>query len=202
VGAVSLLMLAAALSAGPDHFTVDSARSSLTVRAGRAGVFKFAGHDHEIRAVAVTGEVTADPDHLSASGVSLRVEAARLTVQPAAEPPDDVPKVQARMVGPELLDVARFPEITFRSTSVTGRRTAEGAFDLVIEGDLSLHGVSHRMTLHLRAGIEGDLLTATGESVVRQTDFGLTPISVAGGSVKVKDEVEVKFAIVAKRAAP
>ena len=158
-----MLVLAAALSRGPDRFTVDPARSTLTLRTGRAGLFKFAGHDHEIRAMAMTGEVRADPEHLAASGVSLRVEAARLTVQPADEPPDDVPKVQGRMMGPELLDVAHFPEISFRSANVTGRRVAEDGFDLVIEGDLSLHGVTRRMTLQLRASLEGDTLTATGE---------------------------------------
>lgn len=201
--AISILMLAVALPAGAaDRFTVDSTRSSLTLHTGRAGLFRFAGHDHEIRAVAMAGEIAADPEHLAASGVSLRVEAARLTVQPGGEPPEDVPKVQARMLGPELLDVGRFPEIVFRSTSVSGRRGADGAFDLAVEGDLSLHGVTRRVRLGLRAVVEGDLLTASGDAVVRQTEFGMTPISVAGGSVKVKDEVAVRFTIVARRAAP
>jgi polyisoprenoid-binding protein YceI len=199
LGIVSLLALAAAVSAGPDRFAVDAAKSSLTVRTGRAGLFKFAGHDHEIRALAMTGEVTADPDHLSASAVSLHVEAARLTVQPADEPPNDIPQVQARMVGPELLDVARFPEIVFHSTGITGRRTTDGSFDLGVDGDLSLHGVTRRINLHLHAVVEGESLTASGETAVRQTDFGMTPVSVAAGAVKVKDEVIVRFSIVARR---
>jgi hypothetical protein len=40
-------------------------------------------------------------------------------------------------------------------------------------------------------------LTATGRFAIRQTDFGIKPISV-GGVVKVKDELTIIFTIVAK----
>jgi hypothetical protein len=33
---------------------------------------------------------------------------------------------------------------------------------------------------------------------LRQKDFGITPVSVAGGSVKVKDEVRIEFEIVGR----
>ena len=42
----------------------------------------------------------------------------------------------------------------------------------------------------------GDRLTATGKFVIKQTDFGITPISV-GGVVKVKNELNITFTIVA-----
>jgi polyisoprenoid-binding protein YceI len=34
-----------------------------------------------------------------------------------------------------------------------------------------------------------------GSATVRQTDFGIKPVSVAGGTIKVKDEVRVEFEI-------
>ena len=38
-----------------------------------------------------------------------------------------------------------------------------------------------------------------GTVVVKQRDFEIQPISIAGGAVKVKDEVKVEFDIVASR---
>jgi hypothetical protein len=36
---------------------------------------------------------------------------------------------------------------------------------------------------------------------LRQTDYGIAPISVAGGTVKVKDELKIDFDIVTRPAA-
>ena len=36
---------------------------------------------------------------------------------------------------------------------------------------------------------------------LKQTDYGITPISVAGGAVKVKDELNIDFDIVTKSTA-
>ena len=35
-----------------------------------------------------------------------------------------------------------------------------------------------------------------GEVLIKQRDFGIEPIRVAGGTVKVKDELKVQFEIV------
>jgi hypothetical protein len=53
--------------------------------------------------------------------------------------------------------------------------------------------------LHLEATLAGDSLTASGEARIRQTDFGIEPVSAVGGAVKVKDEVLVRYAIRARR---
>ena len=190
----------ASLSAAavPRRFTLDAEKTSLVARTGKAGLFSFAGHVHVIRATRLRGEVLADGDDLAASSVSMAIEAASLSVQAEGEPPQDVPQVQARMVGPTFLDVAHFAEIAFRSTKISGK-AAGGAWDLSVEGDLGLHGVTRHVTLPVRVEISGDTLTATGKTVVKQTDFGLTPISVAG-VVKVKDEVSLEYTFVAQEA--
>jgi polyisoprenoid-binding protein YceI len=200
LGILWIAALAVAASNGPERFVVDAAASSLSIRTSRAGLLKFAGHDHDIRASGVTGEVLADPQELGASRVTITVDAARLEVQAGEEPPEDVPEVQERMLGPELLDAGRFPTIVFRSSSAGGRRESSGAFDLEIQGTLSLHGVTRPITLHVKAAIAGDLLTASGEARLRQTDYGLTPVSAVAGTVKVRDEVLVRYTIVAHRA--
>jgi polyisoprenoid-binding protein YceI len=193
-------LLVCALSPRPSRaegrrFVLDPARSSLTVRTGRAGLFGFAGHEHVIVASGVRGEVVADAASLASSSVSVTLAAGSLKVQAEGEPADDVPKVQARMTGPELLDVARFAEISFRSQAVSGKEAAGGAFDLVVSGNLSLHGVTRPRTFEVHVEVSGNTLTATGKSTIPQSAFGLEPVSV-GGVVKVKDDVAVDYKFV------
>lgn len=199
VGSCLILAFAAASShAGPASYVVDPAASLVTIHVGKGGLFKFAGHEHDVLAPSLSGTVLVEPEHLGASSVTLSFEAAALQVSEKGEPPDDVPKVQEKMVGPDLLDVVRFPSIGFESRQVSGKQAAPGVYDLEITGDLSLHGVTRPLALKLRVELQGHTLTATGQAILRQTDFGLRPISVAG-VVKVKNEVEVDYTIVARR---
>ena len=46
----------------------------------------------------------------------------------------------------------------------------------------------------------GDRITASGQFVVRQSDYGIKPVSIAGGTLKLKDEIELSFDIVARAA--
>lgn len=185
-----------ALAAGPTY-VVDPARSTVRIHVGKAGLFKFAGHEHEVVAPAVIGEVVADAEDLSRSKVSLSFEAAALKLTGSGEPAADVPKVQAKMVGPELLDVTRFPAIVFKSTAVAGREAAKGVYELELTGELALHGVTRSVALPVRVEVSGDTLTASGRAVLRHTDYGLTPVSVAG-VVKVKNEIAIDYTIVAR----
>jgi polyisoprenoid-binding protein YceI len=183
-------------AAGGRHFTLDSEKSVLTVHTGKAGLFSFAGHEHAIRGTRLRGEVVADNDDLAASSVSISIEAAGLSVLAEGESPHDLPQVQAKMVGASFLDVERFAVIAFRSTKVSGKPAEGAAWDLAVEGDLDLHGVTRHLTLPVRVEMSADTLVASGKTVLKQTDFGLTPITVAG-VVKVKDEVSLEYRFVA-----
>lgn len=199
VGPWLLIALAATASqAGPATYVVDPAASLVKVHVGKGGLFKFAGHEHDVLATGMSGHVEVDPERLGGSSVVMSFDAASLRVSEQGEPAGDAPKVQEKMAGPELLDVVHFPTIGFRSTLVAGKQTAPGVYDLEIEGELSLHGVARPLKLKLRVELTERTLTATGQTVLKQTDFGLKPISVAG-VVKVKNEVEIAYTIVAQR---
>lgn len=201
-GRVGLVLLAAAAPgwSEPRVYEVDAAHSVVTIRVGKAGLFKFAGHEHEVLAPTLKGEVRADREHLDRSSVVLRFEAAALRVSGKGEPAEDVPKVQAAMRGSQVLEVERFPEITFHSATVAGRATRAGFYELTLSGELTLHGVKASLSVPVRVEMTDERLTATGALALRQTAFGLTPISVAG-VVKVKDELSVTFTIVAVHSA-
>ena len=86
-----------------------------------------------------------DPDHLESASLELAFQAAALRVTGRGEPAGDVPKVQQAMVGPECLDASRFPIIRFASRAVTVKARSGDAFDVVVRGDLTLHGVSREV---------------------------------------------------------
>ncbi len=194
--AAALSLLAATAGAAERPYEVDAERSSVTIHVGKAGLFRFAGHEHEVLAPRLSGEVRLDEQDVGRSSVSVTVDATALRVSGAGEPPEDVPKVQARMLGAELLDVARFPQVSFRSSRVEGRETAPGHRELKVTGELSVHGVARTVTVPVTVESRGSSLTATGRFTIRHRDHGLEPVSVAG-VVKVKDEIAVDFAIAA-----
>lgn len=193
-----LALLVTPAAAEPRRFVVDAGASAVTVHVGRAGVFSFFGHEHAVVAAAFEGEVVADAEDVGRSRVSLAFRASELRVTGKGEPADDVPKVQAKMVGPEVLDVARYSSAVFRSVSVTGKATAGGSWELTLAGELTLHGQTRKVELPVHVQTAGDALTATGRLTLRQSDYGISPVSV-GGVVKVKDELGIDFRIVARR---
>jgi len=191
-----LVMLSTAAAAEARSYEVDPSRSEFTVLVLRSGLFKFAGHMHEIAAPLTSGEVLADADHLERSSVRLVFDAAALRVTGRGEPAEDVPKVQSRMQGPDVLDVTRYPSIAFAADSLIARRDAAGNCDLRVMGVLNFRGVRRQLAIPARLQMAGDSLVVTGATSLLQSDFGITPISVAG-LVKVKDEVTITYHIVA-----
>ncbi len=197
-GAVWSLTHASPAGAAEVTYLVMPEKSSVRVHVGKAGLFSFAGHRHEVEAP-VSGTVTADAANLSASSVDLAFASALLRVRPEGEPTGDAPKVEMVMHGPEVLDVLRFPEIHFRSKKVVGRALAEGAYELNLVGELSLHGVTREIAIPVKVIIEGRSLTATGRTTVSHDQFGMKPVSAGGGTVKVANAISIDFEIVAEQ---
>ena len=162
-------------AAADTTYALDAGRSSVVVHVGKAGVFSFAGHEHVVRAPRLQGTVLAAAGDLTRSLVTLTFETAALRVEEKGEPAGDAPKVQEAMVGPRVLDASRFPTVTFRSKTVTGKSSAQGAYDLKITGDLSLHGVTRSVALPLRVEVSGDTLKASGSSCCARPSTGSLP---------------------------
>ena len=141
--------------------------------------------------------IVIDPDHLESASVELTFEAAALRVTGRGEPAGDVPKVQAAMVGGACLDARRSRLIRFVSRAVTVKRDTDGALDFAVRGDLDLHGVSREVLVPVHAVLDGQSVDATGTTEIRQTTFGIQPISV-GGVVKVKDEIRIELHLAAR----
>jgi polyisoprenoid-binding protein YceI len=190
---------ATAAAQAPDQFRIDPAATHVTIQVGRSGIFGFAGHDHEVAAPAVRGEITLDRSEISRSRVALEFDATGLKVTGKGDPPEDVPEVQRVMLSDRVLDVTRYSTIAFQSRSISVEQRSGDRMTLRVTGDLTLHGVTRAITVPVDARIGPDMISGEGKTTVRQTAFGIRPVTAGAGSVKVKDEVEVIFAITARR---
>jgi polyisoprenoid-binding protein YceI len=174
-----MCLLAAAAVAAPRP--IDTAGSKITIVVGKAGAFSAFGHDHDISAPVASGNVDTD-----ARRVEFTVRSASMKVMDPKASDKDREEVQKAMVGPEVLDVEKYPEIRFRS--VTAERSGDS---WAVKGELTLHGQTQPVTVSVKeqAG------HYTGSAKIKQTDFGIKPIKAAGGAVKVKDELRIDFDI-------
>ena len=149
----------------------------------KQGLFAFAADDHEVDAPIASGSYDA-----ARESVELSVDASAMKVLDPKLAPGRRDTVQSNMSGPQVLDVGKYPTITFRSTKLE----AGAPGHLSVTGDLTLHGQTHAIVVDV---IQADATHFMGQAAVRQSDFGITPIKIAGGTVRVKDDVKVVFDI-------
>jgi len=163
---------------------IDVEHSTLTVFVYKSGLFSALADNHVIGAPIASGSMAEE----SPLAIDVTVHSGDLRVLDNGLSSDRRAEVQARMLGSEVLDVAKFPDITFASTAVE----PAGADHWKVTGRLTIHGQAHVIMFSVvRANGR-----YRGEVVIRQRDFGIEPIKVAGGAVKVKDELRVQFEIV------
>ncbi len=183
--------------------TIEPGESRVTILVGKAGMLSFAGHVHEVVAPAVRGRVAFDPTDWPHASVSLEFDAAALRVTGRGEAASDVLAVEKTMLGAKVLDVDHFPTIAFRSRRVSVAFGAAGVAALTIDGDMTLHGKTRPLTVRSSATVDASgRVTATGTFSLKQTDFDMVPVRAAGGTIRVKDEVEIQFVLKAGPSGP
>jgi polyisoprenoid-binding protein YceI len=161
---------------------IDPTKSAITVHVFKSGLFSGFADNHEIRAPISNGSLDE-----SAQRVEIVIDSRKLEVLDPNLSVEKRRQVQERMHGPEVLDSDQFREIRFEASSVR-RETPD---HLLVAGTLSLHGQKRPISVRV-VRINGHY---RGDASFKQRDFGITPVSIAGGTVKVKDELKIDFDI-------
>ncbi len=171
--------LACALGVSAQQRNIDTQNSTLTIHVGKTGFLSGLGHEHVVSAPIQSG--TADTG--SNPSVEVHVDAGALRVIGKDDSDNDRAEVQKTMLGPEVLDSARYQEIVFKSS---GAEPA-GQGQWTLRGNLTLRGQTRPVTVQviLKDG------HYTGEATVKQTDFGIKPPGRAG--IRAKDELRIEF---------
>lgn len=202
LSAIPLLLTLAAFVATAQTrtrtYTIVPAESSFRVFAGKTGLFSGLAHDHEIGVKSFSGRVVVPEAGATGGSLDLEIDAQSLAVLDKKPSEEDKKKIFNSMHN-EVLESAKHPKITFKSVSVSDvKQTGADAYSFVVNGDLTLHGVTKRIAVPVAATITPQQLRAIGKYALKQTDYGIKPYSAAGGTIKVKNEVVVNFNIVAK----
>jgi hypothetical protein len=197
--------------AGAAAYSIDSAQSELRLLVYRAGPMARLGHNHVILNHAVGGwvDAAAGPQGSRArpesASFSLYVPVADFIVDDArarseegqdfsAEVPEEAKSGTRRnMLSGAVLDAERFPVITLTSAGIA--RAPEG--NLVATMTVGVAGHESILTVPFTVEISADRIAAAGSVVLRQSDLGLTPLSVMLGALQVQDDITVKFKFVA-----
>ncbi|HMB29821.1 MAG TPA: YceI family protein [Blastocatellia bacterium] len=177
------------------RYRVDASRSRFIAQAFAKGLLSAFGHNPRLAIRSFEGEAEFDPAAPNAASVWMTARADSLVV--IGDMSEEDRHEIERVTREELLEAARYPEVVFRSAGVSARQVAEGRYQASGAGDLSLHGVTRELAIDVAALVEGDELRAQGGFELRLTDFNIRPISVAGGLLKLKDEVKLSFDILA-----
>lgn len=185
------------------RFAIDEQSSELRLIVRSEGPMARLGHPHVIGGSVINGEVLlAEPYRDSALRLTIDVNELQVDepdwLKAEGFEPDveesDIAGTRRNMLSPELLDAEAHPEIRIESIGITGPRWQPD-----IEALVTLAGETRKLTVPIALAITEGRLTATGRFVIRQSDFGLTPYSAAGGALRVSDEVLIRFRISATR---
>jgi polyisoprenoid-binding protein YceI len=179
------------------RYAIDPAISRFTVRAFATGMLSALGHNPTLAIRDFSGEAEFDPETLEKAAMRLRIGAGSLEV--TDEVSDKDRREIERTMNQEVLETARYPEIAFDASYVSSSRAGEGRYWINLVGRLSLHGVTHSQPVSAQVALYGDALRAHGEFSLLQTAYGIKLVSVAGGGLKVKDELKCSFDIVARK---
>lgn len=182
----SLVLAMACHLAAAQAVGVDTARSSIKVKVEKTGLFSAFAHNHTIEAPLASGQLDTEK-----RAAALTFNAKAMKVLDEGVKDSERADIDQTMKSDKVLDANRFPEIRFVSTSITPQ--SDGRFQ--VRGDLTLHGTTRPVEIPISFSKD----RYSGTVKLKQTDFGIVPVSIAGGAVKVKDVIEVIFEIVPGR---
>ena len=169
-------------------------RGYFRIHVGTGGLFGSFAHDHLIEAQKVEGCAVLDAKDVTHSSIKLIFPAANVRVMDPKESEKDRATVQQNMENDVLL-VTKFPQIVFESTSIE----LGGTDQLKVHGNLKIRDKSQAVVIPLTfKRLSDGNYQADGKYNFKQSSFGIKPIQLAGGTVKVKDDLEAEFQLFLK----
>jgi polyisoprenoid-binding protein YceI len=179
------------------RYLIDGKKSRFTVRAFATGMLSALGHSPTIAIPDFEGEVLFKPEAVEQSSLHLEIHSASLVVTDDIREKDRV-EIN-RTMHEEVLESDSFPDIVYESSSLSESKTGQEQYSGTVNGELTLHGVKRSQPVSTRISVNGDVLRATGDFSVRQSDYDIRPVSAVGGTIKLKDELKLSFDISARK---
>ncbi|MBS1791634.1 MAG: YceI family protein [Acidobacteria bacterium] len=180
----------------PRVFTFDASASEIAVILTQEGLISRRYPTHRVLAKSFSGKIELPADETKMV-VGLEADPKMLTNVDAAMGEFERKEFHAAL-RTQVLESEKFPTIKFASVSVNNVQRDGDKRSFTLNGDLTVHGVTQRVSFPVNATISDNELRATGEEKLKQSDFGLKPFEKGLGLIKIGDELKVTFNVVAK----
>lgn len=141
----------------------------------------------------VSGTINVDADHPENAAVEATIGIKSIDTANAKRDQD--------LRGSNFFDADKFPTMTFKSTKV-----AVNGQEADVTGDLTLHGVTKPVTLHVKfigkgPGMMGGITTGwEAAGSLKRSDYGLTWTKTIEGTQLVGDDVSIDLEVTADEA--
>lgn len=157
---------------------------------GHNGTIQFSSGDLEVRNnMVVGGTAIVDMKTIKATDIT---------------DADNHAKFVGHMSSGDFFDAPAFPTSTFKITSVTPiAGAAADADNATITGDMTIKGVTQRVSFPAKVGVKNGVAAATGKVTIDRTKFGLKYGSKSFfdsiGDKAINDEFTLAFNVIAKQ---
>jgi polyisoprenoid-binding protein YceI len=194
--ALGLAALAFADTKAPRTYTLDLAQSQLSLTLGQEGMIGKRYPTHLVVVKNFSCNITLPHDEKLTS-VALEAEAKSFT---------NADKLMSEferrgfhdVLQTKVLESERYPTIKFKSVSVSGLKKNGATRAFTLHGELGLHGVTKRVAFPVTVTLANDQLRATGETSLKQSEYGMQPYEGNMGLIKISDELKINFSLTAK----
>ena len=177
-------------------FVIDTAVSRFTVQAFATGLLSVFGHNPTIAIRDYEGEIQFVPETYEKALVRVTVRTS--TMEVLDEMKNDDRKKLEQLMYEDVLDVKRFPTAVYESKEITVQKLGD-LLQARASGELEFHGVTLTHSVDARVTDMGAMLRISGDFSLRLSDYGIKPVSFAAGALRLKDELKLKFELVARR---
>jgi len=182
---------------GLSHFAIDAKASLFTVQAFAAGMIAVVAHSPKFAIRDFDVDMAFVPGSMQRASVHVAIRVGSLEIM------DEVSKSERyeidRVMFDEVLEKAIYPTVEYKSSRVTASKNGENVYRVNVAGDLTLHGVTRGLSLEAQVATGEDSLRAQGSFALKQSEFGLRIASIAGGTLKLRDELKFSYFILGRR---
>ncbi|MEO8223736.1 MAG: YceI family protein [Gammaproteobacteria bacterium] len=196
--------VATEVPSGYTRYRVVAAASEVRVLVYKDGPMARLGHNHVLSSRSLQGEVflggkgqeprvslVLPVESFSVDQADLRKEEGEDF--PGAVEDDAIAGTRKNMLSDALLNGAHFPAIR-----LTSRKVAGVAPDYTMTVAIEVKGEVHELQVPVRVEQRPNELRASGKFTVTHAEMGLKPFTVMGGLLSVRDEIRLRFRIVAR----
>ncbi len=179
------------------RYAIDPKASQFTVQAFASGLISAVAHSPKIAIRTWTGDISFVPETLADAKLKVVIKSASLEVLDELRETDR--RELHRVMNQDVLETNRFPEVAFESSNVSAERLKESLNRVNVEGKLSLHGITNGHAFFSQVAFGVDSFRAYGDFGLLQSDYGIRIASIAGGTLKLQDELKFSFYVVGRK---